>query len=112
MNDKGTDWNYHEFKVYLLLYAANADFELKEEEKQKILSKATWEEYKHIHKVFEKDSDFERIEKILSFRDQFFPTEEEIGKLLTDVSELFETDDDYNTNERNFFVMLKKFLRK
>ena len=105
------NWNYHEFKVYLLLYAANADFELKKEEKQLIHSKATKSEYKHIHNVFELDSDYDRIETILSYKEQFYPTEKETKKLLTEINELLIVDHDLDLYERNFFRILQKLLR-
>jgi hypothetical protein len=52
MNENKANWNSHDFKVYLLLYAANADFELTAEEKQLINAKTTKTEYQHVHKIF------------------------------------------------------------
>jgi hypothetical protein len=112
MNENILNWNSHEFKVYLLLYVANADFELKAEEKQIILSKATKTEYQYIHEVFEKDSDFERIETILSYKEKFFPTEQDTEMLIKEIAELLNADGEYNLYERNFFRMLQKILRK
>ncbi len=111
MKESRSDWNYHEFKVYLLLYAAYSDFDLAEEEKKKILANATKEEYQVIHKVFEKHSDVERIETILSFREQFFPTEKKTETLIAEVAEFLNVDEDLNLYERNFFAILQKILR-
>ena len=112
MDENRLKWSSNEFRVYLLLYAANADFELKEEEKQLILSKAKMAEYLHIHKIFENDSDFEKIETILLFRQQFYPTEQDIERLIKEIAQLLKSDKEYNLYERNFFGMLQKLLRK
>ena len=111
MKENKSNWNSHEFMVYLLLYAANADFELSEEEKQIILLKATKTEYQHIHKIFEKNTDFERLEIILSFREQFFPTEKGAEKIIKEVFALLNTDKELNLNEKNFFRIFKKILK-
>lgn len=111
MKENTANWNEHEFKVYLLLYAANADFQLSDEEKETILSKASQEEFKHVNKRFEKDNDFERLETILSFREKFFPTDSDIEKLIKELCRFLSCDDGMNLYERNFFILLKKLLR-
>jgi hypothetical protein len=110
MKETTANWNEHEFKVYLLLYAANADFHLSEEEREIILSKASQDEFKHVSKAFEKDNDFERLETILSFREKFYPTDSDIERLKKDLCELLSCDDGMNLYERNFFILLKKLL--
>ncbi|NVN93830.1 MAG: hypothetical protein HXX18_00965 [Bacteroidetes bacterium] len=110
MNNK-SNWNYQEFKIYLLLYACYADFELKEEERQLILTNTSNEEYNHIHKVFKNDSDFEKIESIQSFRERFFSTQKDVDMLLKDISVILNIDDDFNLLEKNFFRMLCKILQ-
>ena len=110
MNENKQNWNSHEFKVYLLLYAANADFELTQTEKQIIHTKASKSEYKHIHSVFENDSDYDRIETILNFKDKFFATEQETEKLLKEINELLKVDHELDLYEKNFFRVLQKLL--
>ncbi len=111
MNENILNWNAHEFKVYLLLFAANADFELTKEEKESILLKATKTEYQHIHKIFEKDTDIERIETILSFREQFFNTEKNAEKIIAEIFKFLNSTGEFNTNEENFFRIFKKILK-
>ncbi len=104
--------NEKEFRTYLLLYAANADFNLQEEEQEIILSNVTADEFKHVNKVFERHSDYERIETIMSYREKYFPTEEHVEKLLAGINELLFSDENFNINERIFFKMIKKLLRQ
>lgn len=111
MESNKHQWNYYEFRTYLLLYAANADFVVQKEEHELILANSSKKEYQHIHKIFCKDSDFERIETIQSFREQFFPKEEDVDRILSEVSVLLNVDEDINLYERNFYMMLEKILR-
>ncbi len=111
MKENKLNWNAHEFKVYLLLYAADADFELKEEEKKSILLSATKNEYEHIHRIFIKDTDIERIETVLSFRKQFFPTEKDVTKMIKEIYKLLTIDEKFSLNEENFFRIFNKILK-
>jgi uncharacterized protein YjcR len=111
MNENKNNWNAHEFRVYLMLFAANADFELTLEEKELIVSKASKAEYLHIHKVFEKDNDYERINCILSFREQYFSSEKAVEKLTKEIYELLEADGKSNVNEKNLMMGLTKLLK-
>lgn len=112
MNENKLNWNKDEFKTYLLLYAANADFKLQDEEKQLIAARISGAACKHIEKQFEKDNDFVRLETLLSYREKFFPTEQGAENLLKEISEMLFADDKYCCNEENFFKMLKKILMK
>jgi len=111
MNEEKANWSFYEFRVYLLLYVANADFELKEVEKERILADSNGKQYLRISKEFEEDSDYERIQTIQSFREQFFPTEEDIDRLIREIGKLLIADDEFNLYEKNFFRMLQKILR-
>jgi hypothetical protein len=112
MIEDKSNWYYHEFRVYLLLYAAHADFEMNPTERQKIRSKATDKEYRHICKVFDNDSDYERIETIQSYREKFYPTPEFAEKLMKEIAALLDADEDENLYERNFYRMMRKLLVK
>lgn len=111
MNETRLDWSLTEFRVYLLLYAANADFEIKEEERRMILSKATVPEYIHIHKLFDKDSDYERLNTILSYKMKYFASDHDVEMLLDDICELLKCDDEFSINESNFLNLMKKLLK-
>jgi len=111
MNQDSSNWSFHEFKVYLLLYAAYSDFELQEEELQLILKNATKEEYKHIHKKFQAASDFEHIQTILSLREKYFPNEKEADKLLQEVWTLLTIDDELSLYESNFYRNFQKLIK-
>lgn len=112
MKTKISNMNPHEFKIYMMLFAAHADFELSPEEKALILSKTRKKEYLHIHEVFEKDNDYERIECILSYREKYFPSKTAVENLLKELYQLLEADGKSNVNEKNFMMGLRKLLKK
>jgi CRISPR/Cas system endoribonuclease Cas6 (RAMP superfamily) len=104
-------WTRHEFKAYLLLYAANADLDLQWEEKQLILSKTNGAQFYQVLDIFQKDNDYERIERIQSFRHLYFSSEKESEDLIREVLNLLNSDGTFNIYENHFYIMMKKILK-
>lgn len=105
-----THWNKDELTGYLLIYCAHADFIESEDERALIRSKISEESYKRLHKEFDKDSDFTSIQKIKSTQERLNFNEEDKGKLLDDMKEMFLLDGNYDIQEMNLFRGLKKIL--
>ena len=111
MKDFETNWSRVEFKTYLLLYCAHADYVETEEEKALITSKVSAELLKKIHKEFDKDNDYQRIQKIAHSANSFGYTEKEADILLDKMKTLFFPDaEDMGRLERNMFRGLKHLL--
>lgn len=106
------NWNENEFRVYLLLYAAHADQKLCEEEKQLILALTGEAELKHISSIFDKHSDMEHIETIMSFKQQFFPDTPKTEALLKDISAMLQADERLCAGEKSFLYFLGKVLKE
>ncbi|MFO7723805.1 MAG: hypothetical protein R6V49_11345 [Bacteroidales bacterium] len=111
MNNKKTNWNENEFRIYLLLYAAYCDMKLSEEEKSLIISKSLEDEYQIASKQFEEDNDYERVKTILSFREKYYPSMKDIDSLLKEVAALLGCNDIVTMQERYFFKRLKQLLQ-
>jgi hypothetical protein len=111
MKEKRQDWTYSEFRTYLLLYAANADFVIKDEEKEVILEGSNKKELKHIAIEFDKDTEAEKLDTILWFKDKYYPNKEDVDKLIDEVIEIFTADNEVHHFERNFLMFLEKLLR-
>ena len=103
-------WTKEDFITYLLLYAANSDFIISDEEKQFILKRVTEDEYKKIHKVFHKNNEFERSETVRFLGNRFCNDMDNKCEIRKDIINLFFADDDYSLLERNFFIAIKKIL--
>jgi hypothetical protein len=103
-------WSKEDFLTYLLLYAANADFNITEEEKKFILNKVDEEEYDKIHRIFRRNSDFERSETVRILGERYCKEPGNKCDLRNDMIKLFFADDDFSILEKNFFIAIKKIL--
>lgn len=111
MSNFETNWTKVEFKTYLLLYFANADFVETEDEKELITSRVDEKVLKKIHKEFDNDSDYARIQKIANSATKFGYTNKNAEKLLNKIKTLFFSEDhDFGILEENMFRGLKHIL--
>lgn len=110
MSSDKPQWSYNEFLAYLLLYAANADFEINEEERKLLLSGLNTYDYNKISKAFDKCNDYERLQIIGTYRDLYYPDDESKEKILNDLRNVFLADEEYNSVERAVFMGLRKVL--
>lgn len=104
------NWSYNEFLAYLLLYAANADFEVSKEEKEVLLSFVDKHDYKAVLKDFESRNDYERLQFIEMFKEDYYNNDMALEKLLADLKEVFLADDQYNSIEKAVFMGLRRIL--
>lgn len=110
MNNHTTNWTKEELYAYILIYCAAADFIETEEEKEFLLEKIDIPNYKELHKEFEKDNDYSRIQKILKTLESLDIKDETIDDLFKDIKDLFLADDDYSILEQNLMRELKRLL--
>lgn len=112
MDDFTTDWTHQELKAYMLLYFANADLVVSPEEKEYIKSKVSEDEYQKIHREFEKDNDYQRIQKIDATIERFDYSKEEINKAFQSIKSLFLADGEIDIMEETIYRGLKNLLKK
>lgn len=106
-----TDWSREEFKAYLLLYAANANFFETEEEKETILSMVDPIVYKNIHKELDQDNDYQSIQKILHNIKKYNYSREFLNVLIKDIQTVFDANGEHDVLEDNMLLALKKLLK-
>jgi len=111
MSEITTNWTRPEFKAYLMMYAANANFFESEDEKEIIHGLVTNKEYRLIHREFEKDNDYQSIQKILHNIDKFNYSKDELDTLVNDIKALFDADGEFDIQESNMLLALKKLFR-
>ncbi|GAB4165748.1 MAG: hypothetical protein Tsb0033_27600 [Winogradskyella sp.] len=105
---KTIDWTRDELVAYILLFAANSDFKEDNHERNVIISKVDMKTFQEIHDEFDKDNDYQGIQKIMTSLRQHNYEKEDIEILLSDIKTLFFSDGDFNINER---IMLKSLER-
>jgi regulator of sirC expression with transglutaminase-like and TPR domain len=110
MSEITTDWTRQEFKAYLLTYAAKANYFESEEETELILSLVSNDAYKRIHKEFDKDNDYQSIQKILYNIEKFNYSKDELHVLIEDIQKFFMADGEVDLLESNMMMSLKRLL--
>ncbi len=104
------DWTENEFKAYLLLYAAHANFEESKAEIDFIKQRVGKKNLAHIHVEFDEDNDYQHIQKIQACVKRFAYKTEDIETLFSDMKALFVTDGRMDVLEQNLFLGLKHVL--
>ena len=105
-----TNWTKKEFKAYVLLYAANANFFETEDEKEIILSLVDPLLYKEIHRELDRDNDYQSIQKILYNMEKYNYSKESLHHLIEDIELVFDADRHHDVLEDNFLIGLSKLL--
>ncbi len=105
-----TDWTREEFKAYLLLYAARANFFEDESEKEAILAMVNPLTYKRIHKEIEEDNDYQSIQKILASIEKHHYSKENIQLLISDIKRIFNVSGKQDILEENMLRGLQKLM--
>ena len=104
------NWTLDQFKAYLLLCSAHADFGESSEEHQFIESKVDAATLASVTEEFQKDSDFQRIEKLKESAKQLALTEDQLNELVGEMKGLFKTDGNFDQMEKNFLMMTKHII--
>lgn len=107
-----SDWTKEEFKAYLLLYAAHADFFRDDAEKETILSMVDRQTYERILRELEKDNDYQRIQKIITKLERFQYSNETLNELLKDIQRVFNSNNEKNEMEEAMLISLKKIFKE
>ena len=99
-----TNWTKEELNLYILIFCANADFIESKGETDFLKLKSNETLFSRIHEEFDKDNDYQSIQKIRSTLDKFGYTKDEKDLLLREMKELFFLDGTYNILEKNLFI--------
>lgn len=100
-------WSIEDFKMYMLIYCMNANFIESDDEIELIKSNFKEEDYKRIHKEFERDNDFKVIEKLQLAFDELGLKKEDIDTLFIEVKEVFLSDGKFDQAEQGILLGLK-----
>ncbi len=110
MSNKHLIWTKEELKIYVLIYCANANYSESKDEKKFIKSRADTDEYIKMHAEFEKDNDFQSIQKIQTAMEHNNYSQEEKDELFGEVKAMFITDGEVDILEENIFRGLHHIL--
>lgn len=111
MEEFNTNWTKEEFKAYLLMHAAEADYIKTEEERAFIRTLVTNESYSKVHKELQGDNDYQRIQKILYNLEKFNYSKNDLQLLVNDIKRLFNADGDMDLLEENMMYGLTRLFK-
>lgn len=110
MKNEVIQLNISEYLAYILLYAANADFETDKEELEIIHETVSKEEFRRMKKAFDDASDTERLEVIVQYREVYSDLLNDTSVVTNQLKSIFKADDQYSAVEKAVFIFLKKLL--
>ncbi|GAA4243289.1 MULTISPECIES: hypothetical protein [Winogradskyella] len=108
---KTIDWTRDELVAYILLFAANSDFKESEEERNLIISKVDLQTFQDIHDEFDRDNDYQGIQKIMTSLEQHNYDKDDIDILMEDIKVLFFSDGDFDITEQNMLKCLNRLFK-
>ena len=110
----GSSQNIHlskeEFLCFLLIYASHIDYEFSKMERKFILSKLDSEVFEKMETLFNSQGDYDSLQLILSHRNNYFHSEDQVDSLISLLKMLFASDGDYSRIEKNFLPFFLKMI--
>jgi len=111
MEEFKTNWTREELKAYILLYCAYANFIETEAEKEFIKSKVGEDKYQKVHKEFDQDNDYQRIQKIQHTVLRYNYSNSEVDRLFENIKKMFLSDGSIDILEENIYRGLQHLLK-
>ena len=102
--------NKEEFKVMVMLYAANIDGNIQSEEVKVMLEKNDFDTVERVEKLFDKMSDMEVLECILENKAQHAATETDRLDLIHDLCAIIEADEKVSAIEDAMVKTMRRVL--
>ena len=102
--------NKQEFKVLVMLYAANIDGNIQSEEVKVMLQKSDFDTVEKVEKLFDKMSDMEVLECIHENKAQYAATEADRLELMADLCAIIEADEKCTVMEEQMVRGIRKLL--
>jgi hypothetical protein len=99
-----------DYTSFLLIYLAEADYQVSQQEKEIIMHHISPEKYKHMKQFVDALNDYQRLQVIDYYKDEFLKTPADKAALLGELEDLFHADGRESVLERNLILALKKFI--
>jgi len=104
-------WSYNEFKAYVLIYAAESNQIITEEEKNFIEAQFDTLIIKTIQQEIKEDNEYQRIQKIMAYIDQNNLSKTDLDELLKEIHEVYLSDGKFDNAEQGVFQFLNKLFK-
>lgn len=105
-----TNWNKQELQTYILIFCMNANYTETSDEVIMIKEKSGYDIFAKMHKEFEKDNDYQSIQKIKKTMWRLGYNDDQKELIFDEIKALFKADGELDILERNLKMGLKKLL--
>lgn len=102
--------NLDDFTCFLLTYVAEANYRITEGEKEIILAHVSPEKYERIVTFINNRSDYECLQLIDYYRNEFLTDNEKRTALLAEMEALYRADEQHSVLEQNMIRALRKLI--
>lgn len=102
--------NLDDFTCYLLTYVAEADLHVSPEEKALILEHVTEEKYQVIKRFINIRSDYENLQLISFYKDEFITSPEERQSILDELARVVHANKNAGVMEQYMLRAIQKFI--
>lgn len=102
--------NKEEFKVLVMLYAANIDGNIQSEEVRVMLQKTSFETVEKVENLFDKMNDAEVLDCIRENKPLYVATEGDRIEILADLCAIIEADENCTVMEEYMVRSLRRIL--
>lgn len=110
MASQTENWTYAEFHAFTMLYAANADGRITQDEEKRIIPDLPSDDYVRIKSVFMSMDDAEALEVILQYGKKFCKNQADKDKILADMIAIYNADSSFDHIERGVHKLFEKIL--
>ena len=104
-------WSYEEFKIYVLIFAAESNQVITTEETDFIEAKFDALLIKIIQKEINKDNDFQRLQKIMAYIEQNNLSKTDLDEILKEIRAVYQSDGKFDLIEQGVFQFLEKLFK-
>ena len=104
------NWTYEEFHAFAMLFAANADGHITADEEELIVPTLPAERYADIKQQFQRCSDAEALDVILSYKEKYCATPADRERILTDMRLIYEAHGGFEQIERGVHHIFERML--
>ncbi|MFI1771391.1 sulfurtransferase [Thalassobellus citreus] len=104
-------WTKDELLAYILIYVSNSDLNESKKETTYILSRVDKDVYERVSEQFEKDNDYQSIQKIIEAVKAHDYYRNDLADLFADIKMMAFADGDYDPMEQMIYSHLKKVLK-
>jgi uncharacterized membrane protein YebE (DUF533 family) len=105
------DWTYKEFRAFAMLFAANTDGHITDEEEKMIAPTLSPDRYAAVKQRFMECSDAEALDIILICKEKYCATEADKEKVLADMRAIYEAHQGFEHIERGVHHIFERLFK-